>query len=97
MKKKSAFEKIMDGLNDAIAFAEGDRTRGVILKVEVQNVDIAAFADVLAFPRAGSRRSSASARRRFATGNRESATRKAREGTDSRDPAGAGGSVTAIR
>jgi len=41
MKKKSAFEKIMDGLNDAIAFAEGDRTRGVILKVEVPNVDIA--------------------------------------------------------
>ncbi|PJB32484.1 MAG: transcriptional regulator, partial [Deltaproteobacteria bacterium CG_4_9_14_3_um_filter_65_9] len=33
----------MDGLNDAIAFAEGDRTRGVILKVEVQNVDIAAL------------------------------------------------------
>jgi putative transcriptional regulator len=43
MKKKSAFEKIMGGLNDAIAFAEGDRTRGVILKVEVQNVDIAAL------------------------------------------------------
>jgi putative transcriptional regulator len=43
MKKKSAFEKIMDGLNDAIAFAEGDSTRGVILKVEVRNVDISAL------------------------------------------------------
>ena len=43
MKKKSAFEKIMDGLNDAIAFAEGDSTRGVIRKVEVRNVDISAL------------------------------------------------------
>ncbi len=43
MKKKSAFEKIMEGLNDAIAFAEGDRTRGVVRKVDVQDVDIAAL------------------------------------------------------
>lgn len=43
MKKKRAFEKIMDGLKDAIAFAEGDRTRGVVRKVDLEDVDIAAL------------------------------------------------------
>ncbi|MBW6504349.1 helix-turn-helix domain-containing protein [bacterium] len=43
MKKKRAFEKIMDGLKDSIAFAEGDRTRGVVRKVDLEDVDIAAL------------------------------------------------------
>ena len=43
MKNKRAFERIMEGLNDAIAFAGGDRSRGVIRKVEVRDVDIVAI------------------------------------------------------
>ncbi len=37
-----AYNKIMDGLTDALAYAEGDRTRGKSHKVEVPMVDVRA-------------------------------------------------------
>ncbi len=37
-----AYSKIMDGLTDALAYAEGDRTRGKAHKVEVPIVDVRA-------------------------------------------------------
>ena len=39
----TAFEGIMEGLNDAIAFAKGDTTRGVVHHIEVPSVDVAAI------------------------------------------------------
>jgi putative transcriptional regulator len=38
-----AFEHIMDGLNDAIAYAEGKKTGGVVHHIEVPSVDVAAI------------------------------------------------------
>jgi len=38
---KKAFDKIMAGLEDAVAYAEGDRTKGVSHKVTVRDVDVA--------------------------------------------------------
>jgi putative transcriptional regulator len=35
-----AFEKIMAGLDDALAYADGDTSRGVAHQVKVANVDI---------------------------------------------------------
>lgn len=36
------FDKIMDGLTDALAYAEGDKTRGKARVVEVPTVDVKA-------------------------------------------------------
>ncbi|MHB8708823.1 MAG: helix-turn-helix domain-containing protein [Desulfuromonadales bacterium] len=38
-----AFEKIMAGMEDALAYAEGDTTRGVAHKIELHEVDVAAL------------------------------------------------------
>jgi len=37
-----AFDKIMDGLTDALAYAEGDKSRGKAHEVEVPTVDVRA-------------------------------------------------------
>ena len=37
-----AFDRIMDGMTDALAYAEGDRTRGKAHAVEVPMVDVRA-------------------------------------------------------
>ena len=37
-----AFDKIMDGLTDALAYAEGDKSRGKTHEVEVPAVDVRA-------------------------------------------------------
>lgn len=37
-----AFDKIMDGLTDALAYAEGDESRGKAHEVEVPMVDVRA-------------------------------------------------------
>ena len=37
-----AYDKIMDGLSDALAYAEGDESRGKRHEVEVPTVDVAA-------------------------------------------------------
>ena len=37
-----AFDKIMDGLTDALAYAEGDESRGKAHKVEVPAIDVRA-------------------------------------------------------
>ncbi len=39
---KKAFDKIMDGLTDALAYAEGDKSRGKAHTVEVPAVDVRA-------------------------------------------------------
>lgn len=39
---KKAFESIMAGLEDALAYAHGDRSRGGAHEVEVQKVDVRA-------------------------------------------------------
>lgn len=39
---RKAFDKIMDGLTDALAYAEGDRSRGEAHAVEVPSVDVRA-------------------------------------------------------
>lgn len=36
---KKAFEKIMAGLEDAVAYADGDRSRGVVHRVKNKDVD----------------------------------------------------------
>jgi putative transcriptional regulator len=38
-----SFSRHKDGLNDAIAFAKGDKTRGVVHQIVVPNVDVAAI------------------------------------------------------
>lgn len=38
----NAFDKIMDGLTDALAYAEGDKSRGKAHAVEVPAVDVRA-------------------------------------------------------
>ena len=38
-----AFEKIMAGMQDALAFAEGDATRGIEHKIELHEVDVVAL------------------------------------------------------
>ena len=38
-----AFEKIMAGMEDALAYAEGETTRGVAHQIEIQEVDIVAL------------------------------------------------------
>ena len=40
---KKAFDKIMAGLEDAVAYAEGDRSKGVAHKVMVRDVDVASL------------------------------------------------------
>ncbi len=42
MAKKKAFDKIMDGLTDALAYAEGDTKRARAHRVEVPAVDVRA-------------------------------------------------------
>ena len=37
---KGAFESIMAGLEDALAYARGDRSRGVAHEIEVRDVDV---------------------------------------------------------
>ena len=37
---KAAFESIMAGLEDALAYARGDRSRGVAHAIEVSEVDV---------------------------------------------------------
>ena len=37
-----AFDRIMDGLTDALAYAEGDKSRGTARQVEVPAVDVRA-------------------------------------------------------
>ena len=37
-----AFDKIMDGLTDALAYAEGDKSRGKAHKIEVPTVNVRA-------------------------------------------------------
>lgn len=39
---KKAFDRIKDGLADALAYAEGDKTRGKARRVEVPVVDVRA-------------------------------------------------------
>ena len=39
---RKAFDKIMDGLTDALAYAEGDKRRGKAHEVEVPTVDVRA-------------------------------------------------------
>jgi putative transcriptional regulator len=39
---RKAFDKIMDGLTDALAYAEGDKNRGKAHEVEVPTVDVRA-------------------------------------------------------
>lgn len=39
---KKAFDRIKDGLTDALAYAEGDKTRGKARRVEVPVVDVRA-------------------------------------------------------
>lgn len=39
---KDAFDSIMAGLSDALAFAEGDKSRGKMHVIEVPTVDVAA-------------------------------------------------------
>ncbi len=40
---RKAFEKIMLGMEDALAYADGDTSRGVAHKVEIHEVDVAAL------------------------------------------------------
>lgn len=40
---RKAFEKIMAGMEDALAYADGDTARGVAHRVEIQEVDVAAL------------------------------------------------------
>lgn len=40
---KEAFDKIMAGLEDALAYAEGDKSRGVERAVDVSAVDVTAI------------------------------------------------------
>ena len=40
---KKAFNAIRDGLEDAIAFAEGDKAKGRARKVKIAQVDVAAL------------------------------------------------------
>ena len=40
---RKAFEKILTGLEDALAFADGDGSRGLAHRVEVKDVDIVAL------------------------------------------------------
>lgn len=35
---KKAFDKIMVGLEDAVAHAEGDRSKGIVHKVKIRDV-----------------------------------------------------------
>lgn len=37
---KKAFDTIMAGLEDALAYARGDKTRGRVRKVKVEDVDV---------------------------------------------------------
>ncbi|CAH0495775.1 DNA-binding transcriptional regulator [Novosphingobium sp. CECT 9465] len=37
------YNSVMDGLNEALAFARGDKTRAVVHQVEVPAVDVAAI------------------------------------------------------
>lgn len=37
-----AFNKVMDGLDDALAYAEGDRTRGKVHRILVPEIDVRA-------------------------------------------------------
>ena len=39
---RKAFDKIMDGLTDSLAYAEGDKSRGKAREVEVPTVDVRA-------------------------------------------------------
>ena len=39
----TAFDGIMEGLNDAIAYAKGDKTRALVHHIEVPSVDVAAI------------------------------------------------------
>ena len=39
---RKAFDKIMDGLTDALAYAEGDKSRGKAHEIEVPTVDVRA-------------------------------------------------------
>jgi putative transcriptional regulator len=39
---KKAFDRIMDGLTDALAYAEGDGSRGKAHEVEVPTIDVRA-------------------------------------------------------
>jgi len=39
---KKAFDAIMDGLTDALAYSEGDKRRGKAHKVRIPSVDVAA-------------------------------------------------------
>ena len=38
-----AFESVMDGLNEALAFAQGKETGAVVHRIEVPTVDVAAI------------------------------------------------------
>jgi putative transcriptional regulator len=38
---KIAFEKIMAGLEDAVAYADGDRSKGIAHKVKIEDIDVA--------------------------------------------------------
>ena len=40
---RKAFEKIMAGMEDALAYADGDATRGAVHQIEIHEVDIAAL------------------------------------------------------
>jgi putative transcriptional regulator len=40
---RKAFEKIMSGMEDALAYAEGDTSRAVAHKIEIHEVDVAAL------------------------------------------------------
>ena len=40
---RKAFDKIMAGLEDALAYAEGDATRATVHQIEIHEVDVAAL------------------------------------------------------
>lgn len=48
---KAAFEKIMAGLEDALAYAEGDKAHGVEHVVKVETVDVPAIRKKLGLSR----------------------------------------------
>jgi putative transcriptional regulator len=50
---KEAFDSIMAGLEDALAYAKGDRSRGITHQVEVPEVDVRAVRAGLGLSQAG--------------------------------------------
>ncbi len=63
------YESLMEGLNEALSFARGEKTGAVVHQVMVPAVDVAAIRASTACRRVRSRAVSASPRARCSTGN----------------------------